>query len=374
MFKKRYYRPNKVYELVTRARQGIPFSPTQSVWELMQGIIACAMRGDFVELAHLVFMGNHLHAMLLPKTGEGLSDFDKDIKKRSTDALKVLLDYARLALWEKRSNVAHIPILRDNIRKIIYIYSNPASAGLVDSIDDYPGFNTWKLFLECEPDVNACIEIPVRYYYKRALTQLPRNHRLSVQEDQEFLAALREQPVQTGRVNIVSEEVLRIRPFAFLKAFGITDPKEVQKYKDEIITGVREREAELRAERAAAGKGVVGRARLANSQFMKPHTPKERKPRVSVICSDEEVKKSELAKERTVHDLCDEIRIKAIKAKADEVIVWPKHVFIPWLPPRNRDRDTGAAAAASATTVTTAPRAAAEAANKVAEVDPAQRE
>jgi hypothetical protein len=313
-------------------------------------------------------MGNHLHAMLLPLTGQGLADFDKDVKKRATDALKVLLDFATLTLWEKRSNVAHIPELVDNIRKIIYIYANPAAAGLVDSIDDYPGFNTWKLFLECEPDVDACYEIRVRYYYKKGLTRLPRGNRLSPLEDIEFLAGMREQPVQTGRVNIVSEEILRVKPFAFLKAFGITDREEVQRYKDEIIEGVRKVEAELRAKRAAEGKQVVGSARLASAQFMRPHQPKEKKPRVSVICENKDVKSARLLLEREASEMCDELRIRAIAAKEGDVIVWPANMFIPWLPPRSKDAKVTGGSSGPAT-----PKAGA-AAPVVVEVIPVKRE
>jgi hypothetical protein len=275
--------------------------------------------------------------------------------------------------------VAHLPELGDVKTKIKYIYLNPVEAGLVDSIDDYAGFNTWQAFLTCEPSVDACIEVRVRYYYKRALKRLPANNVLDPIADAEFLAHLKEQKVQTGRINIVSEEVLKIQPFAFLKRFGITDAAEIEKIRQEIVTSIRQREAELRAERAKAQQPVVGPKQLQLTKVMREHHPKERRPRVSIICANDEVRHELEDIETSILKRCSELRVQAI---AGEQVEWPAGVFIPWLPSKETpirgaraSRLESATATGTATGVgVTAEVAAPADATPVAEVVPVKRE
>lgn len=334
MRKNRYFQRDQVYEVVSRATHGIPFAPTQSTLEIFQGIMGRTCRKDEVHVCHAVNMGNHGHYMCKPKKVKALSNFYQEINKRSTEALKVLLDLNRLRLWEDRANVAHLPEKEDAIKKVIYIYCNPAEAGLVDSIDEYTGFNTWKAFLTCPPDINACVEENVRYYFKRALKRLPANNVLDPFSDRQYLAHLKDQPVQTGRVNIVSEEVLRIRPFAFLEPYGITDPKEIEEIRLRIKTEVYKREATLKAERAAAGRPALGVERLQLSEFMKAHTPKEHRPKISVICENPLVRGITLIKEHDILERCRDLRKLA---EAGDLVTWPHGVFVPWRPPSDPD-------------------------------------
>jgi len=343
MRRNRYIEVGSVYEIVSRAEHSIPFAPTRTTVELRRGILGRAWRKKTCILLHATDMSNHGHYMCLAEDEAALSNFCQDINKRATDTIKVLLGFERLSLWEERPNIAELPEYKDALEKVCYIYLNPAEAGLVDSIDEYPGFTTWQAFLTCPADVDACVEEKVRYYFKRALKRLPASNTLDPYADIEYLHHLKQQEVRTGRVNIVSEEVLQIKPFAFLKRFGITAPEEVAAFREEVKRRVYTREAELRAERAAQNRPVIGAERLRRSEYMQEHTPKERRPKVAIITGNAELRATKLAAQTAVFEECRSLRKLAIEG---EQVEWPEKVYIPWLPPRrSRDKNGGAASA-----------------------------
>jgi hypothetical protein len=322
------------YEIVVRAEHSIPFPPTRTTVEIVSGIFGRWGCQPGIRLTHAVFLSNHGHYMAYAEEEDALSLFCQNINKRLTESLKVLLGFEKLNLWEDRANIAQIPLLKDQKRKIVYIYSNPAAAGLVDSIDEFPGFSSWKAFLTCAPDVDAYVEENVRHYFKRALKRLPASNTLDSYEDLNYLTHLRAQEVRTGKVNIVSEEVLKIYPFAFLKQYGITDPAEIEAIREEIKQAVYAKEAQLRAERAAQEMPVIGVERLQRSPYMKPHTPKLKLPHISFICSDEELLSQKLAEQSATIKGAKALRAEAIDAAREgSPVTWPKGVYIPWLPP-----------------------------------------
>lgn len=123
--------------------------------------------------------------------------------------------------------------------------------------------------------------------------------------------------------------MLKIQPFAFLKRFGITDAVEIQRFRQEIVTSIRQRESELRAERAKAQQSVVGPKQLQLTEFMREHHPKERRPRVSIICANDEVRHELEEIESSILKKCSALTGQAI---AGQQVEWPAGTFIPWLP------------------------------------------
>jgi len=324
----RYFEPRQVYEVVSRTKRHQPLPPTALSNEILGGILGRALHALRVILCHFVFMGNHDHHLVLSEDGEGLSNFYRDTKKHITDAVKVLVKLEQLNLWGDRSNVMHIPLLRDILKKICYIYGNPVVAGLVDSIDDYPGLNSWKAFLECEPRVDACVRIRTRFYRQKALKTLPalpEDGVLSAEEDLERVQQLR--AISKG----VEQEEIVVYPFAWLALFNITDPAQILRVKNLIVRRVRQKEAKLRAQRAQSGQRVMGAERLKRAQYMGEMIPKKRHRQVSVSCSDTPLRVKLIKFRKKLQEECKALYRLARKG---EIVQWPDGVFIPWLPTR----------------------------------------
>ena len=160
----RYYSDKLVYEIVPRAKDFLPMPPTETSNEIRLGILGRTQRDNKVELCHFVDMNNHSHSMAVSTTGENLSKFHMELKKKTTDALKALLGLSSLSLWEKRTGVFRVVTLEDAIERVVYIYCNPSNAGLCDSIEQYPGLSSWSAFRDCAPSLDAEVEIEARWY------------------------------------------------------------------------------------------------------------------------------------------------------------------------------------------------------------------
>jgi hypothetical protein len=257
----------------------------------------------------------------MPKSPGGLADFYKELKKGVTESVKGLLGLAHLNLWEPRSMVAVIPTLEDVIERLVYIFCNPAKAGLEESIDDFPGLSSWKAFKTCEPSVHATVSIPVRYYPKSALPRLPEGDTLTEEEDKRLVAHLK-------RSEEALEHELVIKPLAWLELFGITDRKRIEAIRQRVIKLVYEQEAKYQKERT---RPVIGAQNLRRQRYLKPHVPAKRGRKIFVISVDPEMRRRIISFVRQISETC---RMCYERLKQGGSVTWPDGIFIPWLPPK----------------------------------------
>jgi hypothetical protein len=69
--------------------------------------------------------------------------------------LKRLLGKKHLTLWQKNGTGAFlIPDLETVKERIAYFYNNPTKANLVDTIEQYPGLNTWEIFKNSDNSID----------------------------------------------------------------------------------------------------------------------------------------------------------------------------------------------------------------------------
>lgn len=319
----RVYSENSVYEIVPRAREYLPMPPTQTSNEIRLGILGRTQRDNKVELCHFVEMNNHSHAMAVSITAENLNKFHMELKKKTTDAVKTLLGISSLYLWEKRTGVFKIATLEDAIKRVIYIYCNPSNAALCDSIDEYPGLSSWAAFRECAPSCDAEVEVDARWYPVSELPQIPLEGRLNPKQDAALYRELR-----------ASDKALKhpiiFRPFKWLETYGVTDPNEIEKIRQRIIAGVRDKERENAIARVQSNRASVPRVALQNEPYLKPHTPKKKERKIFLICSDQELRLALLESFRLIKSRCKECYRNA---KAGVRVEWPPGTFTPWFPP-----------------------------------------
>ena len=296
--------------------------PNETSNEIKLGILGRTQRDNKVDLCHFVDMNNHSHNLAVSSTPAKLSKFYMELQKKTTDAVKALMGLSSLSLWEDRTTVARIATLDDVIDRIVYIYCNPSSAALCDSIDDYAGVSSWEAFLHCEASVDAEVTSTVRWYPVSEIPKLP-SPSLSPRQD----ATLHQQLTES---EFAITHTLSIKPFKWLETYGITEPSEIERIRQRIIARVRETERASFEARAAESKRSIPRAALRQAPFMKPHTPKKNERKIFVICGDK-LRRLEII--RSFKGILARCRECYQKAKAGVRVDWPPGTFVPWFPP-----------------------------------------
>jgi REP element-mobilizing transposase RayT len=319
----RVYFQDTIYEIIPRAADTLPLPPTKTTNEVLLGILARTQRDEKVDLCNFVDMNNHNHFIAVSGCPNQLTKFHMELKKKTTDAVKALTGRKKLNLWEERTPVTHIATLQDIIDRHIYIFSNPTKAGLTNTIDEYPGLNTWKAFTQCEPSVDATITIDARWHPVIGIPRLPETLRLTAKQD----AVLHNELIESGTA---LPTILTITPLAWLKEFGVTDPVRIEQIRQTIILGVRANEAEYARQRAHEKRTVIGPTQLPLTPYMRPHQPKKSTCRIFLICRNKKLRRALISTIKRIARVC---RKCYEQAKSGIRVEWPPGTFIPWLPP-----------------------------------------
>lgn len=312
----RYFPSEHAYEIILRAREGIPFPCWRLIKLLLKSAMARASRGGRVVISHYVWMGNHLHIIVVVKNARCLMFFYTELQKRLTEYVKQLSGRKHLNMWEGRPEVAPILDLEEAKKRLVYTYTNPAKAGLVHSIREYPGLNSWKMFEKIDGQNSRTVENVPRIRIPSVPT-LPSNN-LSHSTDDRLTDAL---------VNENSEtDELVIDPNAWATCYSISD-QELLQFNKSVIEMVMENEKQLKHTRDKAGIGVIGAQKLCSETFLKPHTPKKKGIKVFVLASDPEKRIRFIAEVKRITALCREL------FKQGLFLNWPAGTFRPPGPP-----------------------------------------
>ena len=315
---------NTLYEIVPRAREGLPLPPNEVTNQLLTGILARTQRDDKVTLCNFVEMNNHAHQHCIPNKPEQYAKFYMEYQKKVTDTVRRLTKRSRLTLWEGRPSVMRLVELEDAIKRLVYIFLNPAKAGLVSSIDEHPGLSTWKAFTTCEASVDAEVRWKACWTPVSRLEPLPAGNRLSPACDRAMAIRLRES-------SHTVEYELVIKPLAWLKGYGVTSPAQIEKIRQRIISEVYAGEAQLAKERLEQGRSVMGAQRLRIQEYLKPHIPKKKERNIFLVCGNHALRSTLIKFFQDIFVACRKC-YQALKAGLPHE--WPPGTFIPWVPPR----------------------------------------
>jgi hypothetical protein len=312
------------YEITFRTRFGLPFVCTAYTATIISGIIARVQRNHKVTLCHFIFMGNHAHIVVVAKDLQACSDFHGEIKKQLTDSYKQLLGLPFLSLWdENSSSVLELSDLNGAKERISYLYANPARANLVDSIERYPGLNSFTAFLSCPHTLMAshCTACP--WIRTPTIKKLP-SRAISPTQDAAFTQYLK------AKSKLSHDLVLQ--PNAWMKIYGITDPAEVAEVNQSIVSTLLHYEAEARTIRCQSGWRVKGAAKLATEAINLSYLPDKKSRKIFVYASDPELRKQRIADYKIFCQRCtycyEQWKI------GDYSVEWPPGAFQPPIPTR----------------------------------------
>jgi hypothetical protein len=242
-----------------------------------------------------------------------LTHFHERLKKRLTDFLKRLLNLSHLRLWDTRTNVGEVLDLQAAIDRIVYTYLNPVRAGLVRSIEDFKGCNTWREFLSAPADINTVIEKEVPWILATDITPLSQENP-SLKEELELISSLRE--LAESR----DTHTVRIMPFKWLEAFKISNPQTIEEIRQQIINRVRQAEAELATKKEPL-------RRLEGFIVSDKYTPQKRERKIFMYASSKELRWSHLLKYR--HFVAQCVKCYELMKLGVEKIPWPPDCFRP---------------------------------------------
>ena len=309
----RRFEKGRVYLITNRTAEGLPFVATILINLFIYGIIARAISlHPQVKVCHFIFMGNHYHLLV--------------VLKGDPDALKSFMEYfdgetAKLInrfrgrtghnVWVKPYDAEAIITFEAALNKIIYIYLNPVTAGLLSSIKDYPGVSSWRFFFRK-------ISRSYRFLGSAGLKRLPYGgitKKISCQ-------ILREKHENT---RFQEKNLLLIHPYAWAECFDEGRSKTEEELRELILQGIRDGEKSIKRQRN--GKAVLGAHNLSRQCFHKRYKSKTYQRR-SVCISTCSLLKDEFMKEyRDFVRLCREAW--GLFKRTRGPVQWPPGAFPP---------------------------------------------
>ena len=265
---RKHFIHNTLVEVTSRVQEGLPFIPTQFMRLILESELAKAQQLYPVKLTNLMVMGNHIHLHLLVVNPEDVSTFVGYFKRETAHAINRLLGRVGHTVWAEGYDSPIILDAEKTIERLVYFYTNPQSARLVRSIEDYPQLSTWSEFLSGESVTRSIPTFP-----RNAVPAL--KGKSSEKQDKSVLAKILSK--SQGCVDLC------IEPFAWLSVFAETAHMAPSDIIEIVMKRVREKESQLNREK---GSSVVGRDALIRQDIRSTHRPKKRGKRMICLASD----------------------------------------------------------------------------------------
>ncbi len=227
-------------EVTFRAENGLPLPATPYIRCLLESVLARAQTLYYTRIVALVTMGNHIHMMLIVTCPTNTKEFVRYVKAETAHAINKLLGRSKQTVWCEGYDSPIILDAEKAIERLVYIYTNPQRANLVETIDEYPNYTTWEAFLNGE-DLVSISRIP-----RSSIPELPKNS-ISLEEQERISHFLQ----YSGR----ETSILHIEPDAWIECFPELSPEDQDGLREQIVSKVRETEEVLRSKRTS---GVIG--------------------------------------------------------------------------------------------------------------------
>lgn len=230
--RKRYVR-HKTYFITFRTEAGLPLPPTPLINRLLKGILCKAQTLYNVEVVSFKFMSNHVHLIITVIDPGAIKDFVKQIKKESAHMVNRLLGRRKRTIWCEGYDSPEFLDFDKLIEKMVYVYTNAQDANLADTIEQYPGLSSWNMFMSND--------LEMKYKrIRRSAVPVIGTERISLTYQKKLLLELEKGAAENN--------VFHLSPYAFMKSFEVNLTEE--EVRNLIIEKVREKEADIRAERS----------------------------------------------------------------------------------------------------------------------------
>ena len=259
-----------VYEITIRCLKGIPLTAAPFVKRMLEGVLGRAQEYGYVTVSHIVMMGNHAHIIIVVADPHDVPRFMSFFKGRSAHLINKLLGTTG-QVWEQRYFSAIIRDLEMLMDRLVYFYTNPQQANLVERIDDYPQISSWQAML----NNGEASTVTAGFMRVKDTPTIPPG-RLNKRRVRRYTRLCKEA--------VWCKATFTVEPRAAFRTFGC-DEEDIDRYIQRVIERVRLREEELIAFRREQGKTVLGRKKLIYADLHKEHTPKKRGRKLICLAS-----------------------------------------------------------------------------------------
>jgi hypothetical protein len=263
----------QLYEMVFRAKEGIPLPSTGYMNLLVSGLLAKALEPGGITLCAFVAMGNHWHILFMPHCKSKLRNFSAVFKSSLTKAVKRVLGHQEsLHLWDNRSSKIQVLDIDKAKERFAYLYSNPAKANLVTSITNYPGVSSWEAYSQATPTLDARVEIYCPFVREK---HIPPIGEMQPHTYGELL-----------RAQVEREITMTVEPHAWMQAFGIAEHDDVALIHQQILDSLTANEAQCAQDRRQKRKKVMSRRLLTTQRpTVTGWKPKKKERRIFFLSS-----------------------------------------------------------------------------------------
>jgi REP element-mobilizing transposase RayT len=254
-------------EITFRTEEGLPLVATPYIEAILKSVLSRAQSLYPVTICHLLVMSNHIHLIIVIEHPELVPRFFGYLKAELAHAINQMLGRKKRTVWCDGYDSPVILDYEKVIDRIVYIYTNPQKANLVDKIEDYPQYSTWKAFLD------GGEELQLNRIPRDVIPRLPGGS-LGFSMQQVLARAL----ISEG----LEETSLFIDPDAWMECFDDSSDADPNLLKEEIVRRVREKEEYFRAQRK---NPVIGPHALRLELIRKPYVPRKRGKRMICLSS-----------------------------------------------------------------------------------------
>jgi REP element-mobilizing transposase RayT len=264
---------NTLVEICFRTEEGLPLVATPYMQVILLSIFARAQSMFPVKFCHGVVLPNHMHLHIVVQDTSVVDKFVGYIKRETAHAINRLMGRRKKTIWAEGYDSTIILDVEKAISRIKYIYTNPQQANLVEKIDDYPNFSTWKYFLKGGEKLSA------RRIKRNSITAIAKGT-LSLKDQKRFAEYLQESENQ--------KYDLIIEPNAWMSCFPNEKPS-AESINPRIIEEVRTQEKKLNSN---PNRKVIGAFNLKLERMDRRYTPKKRGRKTICLSSNKELRSS----------------------------------------------------------------------------------
>jgi len=225
---------------------------------IIKSCLARAQELHPVKLCHITVEATHVHTVLVVVNPDDVHGFIRCFKTESAHMINGLLGRQKRTVWCEGYDS---PIVLTPTRALVaisYLYSNPAKDDLEISIDRYPGFSSWRMFLSGQ-----------------TVRSWKRLRRPQFQQIPPYANTPRGYLKLAEHILMDSKEfqIFTLEPNAWLDAFGIHSAEEQERVNKRIVSRVRLLEERAEKKRVRKGRAVIGSARLKSQVFNTAYRP-----------------------------------------------------------------------------------------------------
>ena len=225
---------------------------------IVKSCLAAARELYPVRICHVLVEATHIHLVLVVIDPDHVDAFFRHFKTESAHMINGLLGRNKRTVWCEGYDSPIVLTPARAMMAIAYLYANPAKDNLETSIDRYPGFSSWRMF--------------VSGTLTRQWKRLRRPQFTPIRRDANNLRGytkLAEQLVEA------SDEVktFTLEPNAWMESFGYHQPEEQQRLNNQLIERIRSLEDRAERKRQRERKRVMGRDRLIAQVFDTSYRP-----------------------------------------------------------------------------------------------------